>query len=857
MTRHEPPNGPPGSNAIPPAPDRPRPAGPEILAPAGDDDCLTAALNAGADAVYFGLSEGFNARARARNFTLAGLPATVRRIHERGARAYVTLNTLVFDSELPRLESIIRAVARAGVDAILIQDPAVALLAREICPQVDRHASTQMTLSSGEGMALAAELGLTRVVLPRELSIEEVGRLRGETDLELEVFIHGALCVSWSGQCLTSEAWGGRSANRGQCAQSCRLPYELVVDGRTRELGEVAYLLSPRDLAGWRHLPELLALGVASVKIEGRQKGAAYVATAVEAYRTARDRAVARSRELLDPGQADAMAVSFSRGLGPGFLEGVDHQRLVDGRFPKHRGLYVGTVERVDPPAVIVRLDRQGHRPAPGDGLVFDAGHPERDEPGGPLFDVRPIGHDRLELRFGRPGPDLHEVSTGQRVWKTADARVSRHVQKLLRDEAPRATHSVTMTCRGQAGGPLIIEALGPDGPVAAESAGRLAPARSAGLGADILRDKLGRLGGTRWSLAALDLSELEAGLHLPVSELNELRRRLVRQLDERFDRRLAMPGFVAAEGAVDRILAQLPADTAPGPAGVQVAAPPRLVPLCRTDAQLGAVIALGFDEVELDWMEMVGLERAVERARAAGLRVTVATVRVQKPGEEGYDRRIARLEPDGLLVRHWGALEFFRRHPEERRPRLHGDFSLNATNAITARFLLGRGLDDLTPAHDMDLAQLQRLLERVDPGRITVPLHHHMTTFHTEHCVYAHLMSDGKDYRDCGRPCEAHQVSLRDRIGEEHPVVVDVGCRNTVFNARAQTAAPHLADLAARGVRRFRIEFVRETAEEAATVLEVSRDLLAGRLTAAEAVRRVGALEKFGVTSGTLQTLV
>jgi putative protease len=302
-------------------------------------------------------------------------------------------------------------------------------------------------------------------------------------------------------------------------------------------------------------------------------------------------------------------------------------------------------------------------------------------------------------------------------------------------------------------------------------------------------------------------------------------------------------------------VLTRLPAG-APGAEAARAAAAPWLLPLCRTDEQLDQVIAMGFDAVELDWMEMVGLEQAAARARAAGLDITIATVRVQKPGEEGYDRRIARLEPDGLLVRHWGALEFFRRHPEERRPRLHGDFSLNVTNGVTARFLLGRGLDDLTPAHDMDIIQLGGLLDRVDPGRVTVVLHHHVATFHTEHCVYAHLLSNGKDFRDCGRPCEEHRVSLRDRIGEEHPVVVDVGCRNTVFNARAQTAAPHLADLVARGVRRFRVEFVRETAAETATVLGAYRELLAGRIGPAGAVRRVGALEKFGVTGGTLDVL-
>ncbi|TPW06983.1 MAG: putative protease, partial [bacterium] len=285
----------------------------------------------------------------------------------------------------------------------------------------------------------------------------------------------------------------------------------------------------------------------------------------------------------------------------------------------------------------------------------------------------------------------------------------------------------------------------------------------------------------------------------------------------------------------------------------------PNLVPLCRTDAQLEAVIAGGFSEVELDWMELVGLERAVSRARRAGLTVTIATLRVQKPGEEGYDRRIARLEPDGLLVRHWGALEYFRRADAAggvTRPVLHGDFSLNVSNAATAGFLLERGLADLTPAHDLDRTQLGNLLDRVDPARVTIVLHHHIATFHTEHCVYAHLLSKGKDYRDCGRPCEAHTVALRDRTGDEHPVVVDVGCRNTVFNARAQTAAAHAADLAALGVRRFRVEFVRESEVETASVLSAYRALLAGTEGVAAVVGRVGALERFGVTSGTLRVL-
>ena len=288
----------------------------------------------------------------------------------------------------------------------------------------------------------------------------------------------------------------------------------------------------------------------------------------------------------------------------------------------------------------------------------------------------------------------------------------------------------------------------------------------------------------------------------------------------------------------------------------------PLLVPLLRTFAQVEQAIALapalGLNELELDFMELVGLGRAVEAVRAAGLFATIATPRVQKPGEEAYDQRFERLRPDGILARHLGALEQFRsraRGGRERTPGfvVRGDFSLNATNALTARTLLSLGLTTLTPAYDLDLAQLLDLTRGVDAGRLEVTIHQHLPLFHNEHCVYSHLLSDGSDYRSCGRPCEEHLLSLKDQSGLAHPVIVDVGCRNTVFNAKAQSAAACLPQLLAAGVRRFRVEFVREGAEETRTVLRAYAALLRGEKSPRETIREVGALEKYGVSAGTL----
>jgi putative protease len=838
---------------------------PELLAPAGDASALAAALQAGADAVYFGLCEGFNARARAGNFSLANLAATTARIHRAGARAYLALNTLVFESELDFVAELVRAAATSGVDALIVQDPAVALLARELCPELEVHASTQMTISSPEAARFAESLGVTRAVVPRELSVDEIRAFRAGTSLELEVFVHGALCVAWSGQCLSSALWSGRSANRGECAQSCRMPYDLLVDGERRELGDLKYLLSPRDLAGLPVVRELAAIGVHGLKIEGRQKNAQYVLTATEAYRHWLD---GLGGDACDPQRARAdllrASLSYTRGFSSGFLDGSDHQHLVDGRFPKHRGVLVGSVTRVGPGWVEVErapLARRASTPpdaalepevAPlelraGLGVVFDAGDPEdKHEPGGPLFGVDEA-RGVLRLRFGTPGPDLARVAPGQRVWATGDPALSSEADAAVAASEPDGRNPLHLAVSGAAGAPLVVEARGMRGVAAhvrarASSALALQPASGRGLDAALLADKLAAFGGTPFALGDLELARLEPGLHLPVSELKALRRALVAELLPQLER-----------GPARSVLALAPR---PAAARGTPKTAPALVALCRSEAQLEAVIEAGLGEVELDWMELVGLGCAVARARAAGLRVVLATLRVHKPREENYEQRLAALAPDAILARHWAALEHFRavRGSDGRGTELHGDFSLNVSNSITAGELLARGFATLTPAHDLDRERLFALLEHSDPTRFTIVLQHRMPTFHTEHCVVAHLLSNGRDHRTCGRPCEAHQLALRDVEGRAHEVIVDAGCRNTVFDATVQSAAAAVPELLARGVRRFRVEFVRESREEAARALRAYGELLAGRcsaeaaLAAARASSRVGVAERMAV---------
>jgi putative protease len=382
---------------------------PELLAPAGDWDCARAAVENGADAIYFGL-ERFNARMRARNFTVEDLPELMAFLHRRGVRGYVTFNTLVFSNELREAEAHLRSIIAAGVDAAIVQDVGICRLIRRLSPDFPIHASTQMTITSAAGVEFARELGCQLVVLARECSVKEIGRIRtatreasaverAEGGLPLEVFVHGALCVAYSGQCLTSESLGGRSANRGECAQACRMLYDLISDGRQVALEGRRYLLSPQDLAGLEVIPELIRAGVSSFKIEGRLKSPEYVANITSVYREAIDRVMAEAGRCAGGGEDRAktagerggarglgelveetrhdLEMAFSRGLHTGWLRGINNQELVHARFGKKRGVRLGDVVRVEGERVVARLVSPVKA---GVGLVFDAGHPEHPE---------------------------------------------------------------------------------------------------------------------------------------------------------------------------------------------------------------------------------------------------------------------------------------------------------------------------------------------------------------------------------------------------------------------------------------------------------------------------------------------
>lgn len=889
---------------------------PELLAPAGDWDCAKAAVENGADAIYFGL-EKFNARMRANNFTVADLPRLLEFLHRRGVKGYVTFNTLIFENEMAEAEAHLRAIIAAGVDAAIVQDVGICRLIRRLSPDFPMHASTQMTVTSAAGVEFARDLGCNLVVLARECSIKEIekiqeswrvsdddcreasrmnagilpSRIPHHASLPLEVFVHGALCVAYSGQCLTSEALGGRSANRGECAQACRMPYELISDGSSVPLGDRKYLLSPQDLAGLEVLPELVRTGVASLKIEGRLKTPEYVANITRVYRQALDELMAR-RDALPTSNAAVnshaavrtprydMEMAFSRGLFTGWFGGVNNQALVHARFGKKRGVYLGAVKRVLRDAVMLELEGPLK---PGDGVVFDAGRPEEKEEGGRVYEVRSPkseSQNRVELRFGHGDIDFTRIHAGDKLWKTDDPELNRRLRQSYAGAAPKFQRAIDMDVHGLAGGALTLivrDELGHHAKVA--SAMPLASADNQPLTTERLREQLGRLGGTPFKLG--EMKNLLVGeVMLPMSELNRVRREAVAELQrlrvqpKRWTLACGDLSPLSSRGglvlnAEPRSAARCEREASVFDGNKSLAEsghkPPHaiaeLLILVRNLAQLEATLKCGVTTVYCDFENPKKYREAVTMFHTArgcsqsssildspSLQpsIWVAPPRVFKMGEEWTLNQVRSCNADGYLVRNYDQLKFF---ANDRRI---GDFSLNVANRLAADYFKNRfGLERLTASYDLNFTQLEALLRAAPPEWFEITLHQHIPMFHMEHCVFCAFLSSGKDYRDCGRPCDAHDLKLRDRVGAEHPVKADVGCRNTVFNALAQTGAEYVTRMQELGVKHFRLEFLNETPEQVAQTIGKYRQLLRGEITGAQLWRELKLMNQLGVTRG------
>jgi len=474
-------------------------------------------------------------------------------------------------------------------------------------------------------------------------------------------------------------------------------------------------------------------------------------------------------------------------------------------------------------------------------------------EVGGRLMrvDARPGG--RLLLQLGPGRIDLRGLRPGSPCWLTSDPQLEKRLQRLASGDTPERRHPLTLRVCGRAGQPLRLELESAPGlsggPWCVSSRDPLQPARGAGLDQERLAQQLGRLGGTPWQLGSLDL-DLEGELFLPPAQLNQLRRDLVELLTHA--QTVSPTGVSSDDTAAAQPLRLLQSSSPAGTVAASTHVPDQaqLTVLVRSLEQLEALRGQALHRVIADLEHPAQLRQAVALGRGqwpGG--IWLAGQRIVRPDEAWSLEPLVRAEPDGYLVRNADQLE-------QLTPLAAclGDFSLNVANPLAARWFLERwGLERITASYDLALEQLLALVAGCPPASVELTLHQHMPLFHMEHCLFCAFLSEGHDHTDCGRPCEQHTVLLRDRSGAEHPLRADLGCRNTLFNGTAQTAAEAIPMFLRAGVRHFRIELLQETAADALRRLELYRRALAGEISGRQVWQQEQLDSRLGVTRGTL----
>ena len=834
---------------------------PELLLPVGTREMLEAAVNNGADAVYFGVPH-WNARGRTEDFSFDDVRDMIRYARIHGVRTFLAMNVLVFERELQELPEFLEKIISLEPDAFIIQDIGLARLIRAICPNQEIHASTQMTLASAEGVNLVKSIGFNRAVLARELSVKEIAAIKAATDLELEVFIHGALCVSYSGQCLTSENFGGRSANRGQCAQSCRLPYRIFVDGKEYRNTDAQYLFSTRDLCALPKLPELEEIGVNSLKVEGRLKSPEYVAAVSRAYRKA------LNRIPLDTKDMEPLEVLFSRGLNTGWLDGDNHQKLVNGTFSNHHGMFLGSVVKIDRGNVIIGLDsaisdagENATYPQPGDGILFENAALGVSI-GSRLYaaQVTHLPHAKrgdpklMKLEFGREF-DTRQIAVGMQVYRNDSPALERELRKTFTDREQLVRLPIHMTLSGKIGGPLKLSVYDtPRNSVEVEADFTLEEARNKGNDADkalreLAQKELSALSSTAYQLKHLDI-QVDRGAFIPGKILRTLRQAAIEKLDEkRTEWKALNPSAEAGRTFLNKTRVKFKSAAAPTSGTTFASARPIISVLVRNPDQIAALEGLAIENVIMDFDWGVKYDTPLEQIRELGFKAGMATLRIHKPGESHYLKNILRLCPDFALVRNLGALSILK---ESGIP-LTGDYSLNAANSASYDWLLSQGLSTLHPSWDLNSTQLFDLLENIDGERLELTLHQYMPAFHSEYCAFARALTTGRRFPECDKICTKHKVEILDHKGERHFLQSDAECRNTLFVGKPQSALKLLPRLRTAGVNHFRLEMLTEDAETVRRKVLIYTQAIQGKISIEDAIREAGIQEKYGLSEGQL----
>ncbi|MCZ7398585.1 MAG: DUF3656 domain-containing protein [Candidatus Methanoperedens sp.] len=735
---------------------------PELLAPVGSKEALIAAIENGADAVYFG-GKVFSARQYASNFTREELEWAIDYAHVRGVKAYVTVNTLVKDSELEEACDYLQFLCNCGADAVIVQDMGILRLLREQMPELPVHASTQMTIHNVEGVKFLQDMGVKRVVLARELSLDEIRRIKSQTKVEIETFIHGALCFSYSGQCFLSSMIGGRSGNRGHCAQPCRKKYRMN--------GVEGYLLSPKDLNMSEHIPALVKAGIDSFKIEGRMKRHEYVAGVVRVYRKLIDRYFEAPPDFrVTEDEKHTLLQLFNRGFTTGYFFGNPGSNLMSRKYPYNIGTELGTVVDYEPlkKLVSIKLDAPLRT---GDGIgIGEAG-----------VIARKIFIENRMVAAANPASTVRipfdgDAARGDVVFKTYDSGLMAALEKGNIKKIP-----LKIALKAKIGEPLELRINDGENEIAVHG-GIVSGAERKPISRQSIAEQLMKLGGTFYEAQEITF-DIDENIFIPVSLLNSIRRDAISQLGEmranKWKRQCNKP-VIALEKRKLEFKPLLSVNTSS-------------IECLEAAVDNGADVVYIGGETFGKTLEKEDYSYAIEYGRKKGASVFIGMSRIIKEIKD-----FNHLSPDGYLVANLGVLYHLRKQ-DTNKP-IVIDYPFNVFNRLTMDYLLnpvfkyGDYSQRVTLSPELTLKEIKNLTSF---GQTECIVHGFFPLMVSEHGLVSGLFSGRRD----------SDFLLKDEKGFSFPVKTDTQNRTYVMNSRELCMLEYVPDIVKAGVGCLRIE--------------------------------------------------
>ena len=756
------------------------------MAPAGNFDALVAAVTAGANAVYLG-GKTFGARAFADNFDAEELKRAVKFAHLHDVAVHVTANTGVKDEELNSLAEYLRFLQDIDVDAALLQDLGALRVAKKAAPKLALHASTQMSANNLPGVNALYELGFSRVVLARELSLDEIEYISQNAPVEIEIFAHGAICVCYSGQCLMSSMIGGRSANRGRCAQPCRLPYNLVDEKGKNLLKDEAgqYLLSPKDLNTIDILPQIIKTGVASLKIEGRMKRPEYVAIVTDVYRRGIDRATKGEEYFVPDGDKRALAQIFNRDFTHAYLEGQNRHDFIGANKPNNRGLFVGRAEKYDNVnrTATVKLAPEAEL-NPGDEVNFWV------KVGG--YETATITEPSANGRAVVKVP--HKVGEGDRVFKVHDEKLSARARGFF-DGTNAKKMPVMAKVTAKIGEVLSAEFSCGNVKVAVFSDFVGEAAKNRPLTEEIIKAQMGKLGDTEFFLQDFS-AKIDDNVAAPLSALNALRRMATAALEEKLLKKYAT-----------RLNKETPRANISWRRGKTIPAADdfNIIVAANSEEKARAAIESGADAVLFGGFgeSAEEYENAAESVKKTGGKIYFALPRIMPPKSMGYAEKLLQNAKvaDGIYVANIGELKMAAELTELP---IFVDWSLIAMNCETLKLLRDLGAAGASLSPELNFPQIEEtakhsplLLECFVYGRLELMV--------SKYCPVGAFLG-GKD-KICNAPCRKRDYFLQDRKNILFPVKTDAFCEIHILNSRPHNLLEHIDRLKRAGIVRLRLD--------------------------------------------------